>query len=285
MHIFHFFVPHKKNNHRAKILHNISLFVLIISVALVSSFSIVVYRTHPEVLGVSYQITDVELLNLTNYERVQEGLAPLSFNSRLATAAQKKGQHMFEHNYWAHFGPDGASPWDFIRGEGYNYTYAGENLAKGFTTSYDAVKAWMKSPTHRANILSPNYTEVGFSISEGRLQNEDTVLIVQEFGARADGIVEISPDQPVAQVQGSSNEKLPKELSTTLVKKPMFNLTAFAKGVTMILLSALLIALVLDFIIIEKKKIPRVVGNNLDHIMLISIFLAFLFMARVGHII
>jgi hypothetical protein len=51
------------------------------------------------------------------------------------------------------------------------------------------------------------------------------------------------------------------------------------------LLSALLIALILDFIIIEKKKIPRTVGNNLDHVILVTVFLVFVVMAKLGHVI
>ena len=277
MHIFHFFIPHKKNNHRAKLLHNFSLFVLILGVALTSTLAVVVHKTHPEVLGVSYQVSDVQLLNLTNYERAQAGQPPLTLNRQLSEAAKKKSAHMFANNYWAHFAPDGTSPWDFIRGEGYSYTYAGENLAKGFTTSYDAVKAWMKSPTHKANILSPNYREVGFSVGEGKLQGEETVLIVQEFGTR-DG---------VGEVQGSNNIPLPSvgEASQEIVAIPALNVNTIAKTLTFLLLAALLVALVLDFIIIEKKKIPRTVGNNLDHVILITIFIAFLVMARIGKVI
>lgn len=287
MHILHFFIPHKKNNHRAKLLHNITLLILLIAVASTSTFGVYLNRTHPQVLGVSYQISDVELLNLTNYERSQNGLPPLSLNDALTNAAKKKSAHMFLHNYWAHFAPDGTSPWDFIRGEGYDYSYAGENLAKGFTTSYDAVQAWMKSPTHRENILSDKYTEVGFSIEEGRLTGENTVLIVQEFGSRG---VPLQKD-----VSGESSNKLseaykiPLPQSNTQIQKisktPMIDVTSFAKSVTFILLSALLIALILDFIIIEKNKIPRSVGNNLDHVMLVTIFIAFLLMAKLGHVI
>lgn len=291
MKVHHFFIPHQKNNHRAKILHNISLFVLIIAIGLVSSISVYLYRAHPEVLGISYQISEAELLNLVNYERAQEGLPPLSLSRQLSSAAKKKSDHMFLNNYWAHFGPDGTSPWDIIRGEGYNYSYAGENLAKGFTTSYDTVKAWMNSPTHRDNILSPNYSEVGFSISEGELQGEKTVLIVQEFGSRIGGTDESDVIPPptarefiAPEVRGSYNVPLP-ESEQIISRKPAIDVSVVAKGVTLILLSALLVALVLDFIIIEKKKIPRLVGNNLDHILLIAIFMVFLFMARLGHVI
>lgn len=292
MHIFHFFVPHHRNNHRAKLLHNLTLFTLIISIALVSTLSVAIHKTHPEVLGISYQISDSELLNLTNFEREKNGLPPLALNSGLARAAQKKGEHMFKNNYWSHYAPDGTSPWDFIRGEGYEYSYAGENLAKGFTTSYDAVKAWIASPTHKANILSSQYSEVGFAILEGELEGENTVLIVQEFGATdslAGSNVGSIPQQTVfrpAEVQGSYKVQLPEsgEFSQEISKKPSVDLSLFAKSITFILLSALLIALVLDFVVIEKKKIPRVVGNNLDHLILVTIFIAFVFMAKLGHV-
>lgn len=298
MHLFHFFVPHKKNNHRAKLLHNVSLFVLILFVALISTSAVYLHKTYPEVLGISYQITDSELLDLTNYERTQNGLSPLVLDRELTVAANNKADHMFEYDYWAHFAPDGTSPWDFIRGAGYSYSYAGENLAKGFTTSTDAVNAWMKSPTHRANILSPQFKDVGFFVKEGRLQGEDTILIVQEFGARDDAAIVDTKDlmpnavnttrDGVPEVKGSSETELPKanrKLSNDISSHPLFDVTSVAKVLTFLLLSALLVALVLDFIIIEKKKIPRVVGNNLDHIILITVFIAFILMAKLGNII
>lgn len=298
MHIFHFFVPHHKNNHRAKLLHNVSLFVLILAVAFSSSLAIFLHRAYPQVLGISYQISDIELLNITNYERQQNGLAPLSLDKQLTIAASNKGQHMFEHDYWAHFAPDGTSPWQFIKAAGYDYSYAGENLARGFTTSVDAMNAWMKSPTHRANILSPLYKDVGFAIKEGKLQGEDTILIVQEFGQRENsGLTnnkELSPlgvnttGQRGSEVKGSSQVQIPQAdelLTQNLSNKPAIDIGSIAKVLTFILLAALLIALVLDFIIIEKKRIPRVVGNNLDHVILITIFIAFILMAKLGNII
>lgn len=298
MHIFHFFIPHHKNNHRAKLLHNVSLFVLILAVAFSSSLAIFLHRTYPQVLGISYQVSDIELLNLTNYERQQNGLAPLSLDKQLSIAAANKGQHMFQHDYWAHFAPDGTSPWQFIKAAGYDYSYAGENLARGFTTSVDAMNAWMKSPTHRANILSPLYKDVGFAVKEGRLQGEDTVLIVQEFGQRENtalanskalapvGVNSTGPGG--SEVKGSYQAQIPRGgelLPQNISSKPAIDIGSIAKVLTFILLAALLIALVLDFIIIEKKRIPRVVGNNLDHVILITIFIAFVLMAKLGNII
>ncbi len=299
MHIFHFFVPHHKNNHRAKLLHNISLFVIILAVACSSSLAIFLHRTHPEVLGISYQISDIELLNLTNFERQQNGLPPLALDRQLSQAAANKGAHMFAHDYWAHFAPDGTSPWQFIKAAGYDYSYAGENLARGFTTSVDAVNAWMKSPTHRANILSPLYKDVGFAIREGRLQGEDTILIVEEFGQRENAaLTDTKSTTPLGgantvqlneqDVKGSYQAQIPQGgemLPQSLSNKPAIDIGSIAKVLTFILLAALLTALVLDFIIIEKKRIPRVVGNNMDHIILIAIFIAFVLMAKLGNII
>jgi hypothetical protein len=302
MNLIHFFVPHHKNNHRSKLLHNISLLFLILFFSSVSSATVFIHKTHPEVLGISYSVSENELLNLVNYQREQKGLPDLKENQELRVAAQRNAQYMFEHNYWAHFAPDGTSPWSFIKGAGYDYIYAGQNLAKGFTTSQDAVTAWMNSPTHRENILSPNFKDVGFAIEEGRLQGEDTVLIVQMFGSRANSAItnddtlkpigsvgEIDKNTANAQqVQGSSQARQEAESgvvsSEKLVVNPLINLVFSTKAVTFLILACLLIALLFDFIIIEKRKIPRIVGNNIDHIILISLFMLFLFIVRFGHI-
>jgi hypothetical protein len=90
---------------------------------------------------------------------------------------------MFSNNYWAHFSPQGKSPWDFIVGAGYTYTLAGENLAKNFNDSVGVVDAWMNSPSHRENLLKPGYKEIGFAVVNGTLNGEETTLVVQMFGA------------------------------------------------------------------------------------------------------
>ena len=89
---------------------------------------------------------------------------------------------MLEKQYWDHFGPNGETPWQFIRASSYAYVYAGENLAKGFRTSEGVVEAWMASPTHRANIMSGNYKDIGVAVVEGELLGKQTILVVQMFG-------------------------------------------------------------------------------------------------------
>lgn len=275
------------------------------------------HSNHPEVLGVSYSISDSELLNLVNYERAQRGLSGLSLNGQLSQAAAGKSQHMFTNNYWAHFAPDGTSPWDFIKGSGYNYIYAGENLAKGFTNSPDVVNAWMASPSHRENLLSPQFKDVGFSISSGNLQGEETVLVVQMFGAKANAAfvptqtvdtnnsqeattlniesepqITITPTPtpfPTLPVQGAvvaQNITPEGSIQPSSFKfNPVIDAIFGTKIITFGILTLILIALITDFVVVEKKRIPRIVGNNIDHILLISLFLVFILIARLGSVI
>lgn len=88
---------------------------------------------------------------------------------------------MIANNYWAHTAPDGTTPWDFISGSGYSYVVAGENLAKGFNTSQGVVTAWMGSSSHRANVLSTNFSEVGYATVDGTLQGTQTTLVVAMY--------------------------------------------------------------------------------------------------------
>ena len=134
-------------------------------------------------LGVSLRakpLTQQQILNLVNQDRVVHGLSSLSLNPTLNKAAAAKAEDMLTHNYFAHTSPSGATPWYWFKTLGYNYTYAGENLAEGYSDAVDLEKSWMASPKHRANILSPNYQEVGVAI----VNVNNTSLVVQLFGSR-----------------------------------------------------------------------------------------------------
>lgn len=137
------------------------------------------------VLGFATDISSDRLFALTNEKRVNNGLAELTYNNQLAAAAAGKAQDMLSKGYWAHFGPNGESPWTFILGSGYSYDTAGENLAKNFTTSGEVVDAWMNSPTHRENVLKSSYQDVGFAVANGNLAGEETTLVVQMFGSKS----------------------------------------------------------------------------------------------------
>lgn len=136
----------------------------------------------PIVLSLSYPSDSSELLRLTNYSRVENGTYQLKFNDKLNEAAKEKAKDMFEHNYFKHDSPTGIEPWDWIRGAGYDYKYAGENLAIRFKNIENAHTALMESPLHKKNIVNPKFDEIGIAIIEGEFNNEQTIIIVEMFG-------------------------------------------------------------------------------------------------------
>ena len=178
--LHHLFVPHEANNFKARSLHTDFLgFYLVFAMILSFTFKQVGLNN---ILGFATDITVEKLYQLTNTERSNNGLTTLTLNDKLSQAAALKAQNMFNENYWAHYSPNGKTPWDFINTAGYSYEYAGENLAKNFLFSDGVVSAWMASTTHRENLLKKEYTEVGYAVVNGVLNGEQTTLVVQMFG-------------------------------------------------------------------------------------------------------
>ncbi len=101
------------------------------------------------------------VVDLTNQQRVQNGLQPLQVNLKLANIAQAHSEDMAVHDYFSHTGLDNSSPGDRAKASGYQYSYVGENIAAGYTTPEQFVQGFMNSPEHRANILNPNYHDIG----------------------------------------------------------------------------------------------------------------------------
>ncbi|MPW27132.1 SafA/ExsA family spore coat assembly protein [Alkalibaculum sp. M08DMB] len=102
-----------------------------------------------------------QVIELTNQERVKNGLKPLEYNWELCRVARYKSQDMLDKKYFSHTSPTYGSPFDMIRSFGISYRSAGENIAKGQKTAQAVVTGWMNSPGHRANILNAGYTQIG----------------------------------------------------------------------------------------------------------------------------
>jgi uncharacterized protein YkwD len=109
----------------------------------------------------------VSLVDAMNRERNAYGLPPLRLNRQLSLAAGDRVHHMFEYHYFAHVGPDGKQPFEWIEERGYRYRAAGENLAVGYRTANRVVGGWMSSPGHRANVLGGHFEEIGIAIADG----------------------------------------------------------------------------------------------------------------------
>lgn len=150
------------------------------------------------------------LVDETNSTRSNEKLGQLRTNPVLERAAQLKADDMAANGYFAHNSPDGKTPWYWFEQVGYNYAAAGENLAVNFTDSKDVTEAWLASPTHRANIMNANYTEIGIATAKGKYKGKDAIFVVQEFGrpsliARNTGVASTSVDALVTLI--SSGER------------------------------------------------------------------------------
>ncbi|PIR80324.1 MAG: hypothetical protein COU25_00870 [Candidatus Levybacteria bacterium CG10_big_fil_rev_8_21_14_0_10_35_13] len=312
----HFFIPQISNNYRSKILHPKILSIFIIFFFLSGFLIYFVKNNYPQVLGISSDISIEQLLILTNQKRQENGLSPLKLDSQLMQAAMGKGSDMFSKNYWAHISPDGTTPWVFIKNAGYGYVYAGENLARGYSNSEDVVNAWMNSPSHRDNVLSSKYEDVGFAVVSGNLTGEETVLVIEMFGAtRLAGEPSIASEEtsseiavitptPVSLVGGISpiptaapsliptptpvNNQVARQVLTrnsNFQIEPIVNGAVFSKDLTRSITSVFIFVLILDMVIIERKKILRFVGHNLDHVLFMGLILGAIFIIMKGSVI
>lgn len=153
-----------------------------------------------------------DIVALINEERQKSGLAPLSVNTKLDQAARLKAQDMVLNDYFAHTSPAGISPWHWFSKSGYDYQLAGENLAIDFNDAQAVIKAWMNSPSHRANILNPNFSEIGVAIESGILNNRETVFCVLSLGKEA--------KVAVTQAQTQSTPQKPAEQQKPALKQP-----------------------------------------------------------------
>jgi len=128
-------------------------------------------------------LTRAGVIQWTNTQRAKYGLPPLKENPRLNLSAELKVQDMFENQYFAHLSPSGEGVKDLAEVVGYEFIAIGENLALGnFRNDEALVQGWMDSPGHRANILNPNYQEIGVAVQKGEFEGRTTWLAVQHFG-------------------------------------------------------------------------------------------------------
>lgn len=109
-----------------------------------------------------------EVVRLVNVERAKAGLPALKENWQLSRIARYKSQDMINKNYFSHYSPTYGSPFDMIESFGIKFSAAGENIAMGQRTPQEVMNAWMNSPGHRSNILSPSYTEIGVGLAKDK---------------------------------------------------------------------------------------------------------------------
>jgi hypothetical protein len=217
-----FLIPHFDNNYHP---YSTRHYTLILFSVLLLFLNFVVFPSlgvkQGNALALNYDLG--ELIMLANADRQKAGLRALNTDERLNRAALAKANDMLRGQYWSHFGPAGESPWGFIVNAGYDYVYAGENLAKDFVKPLETHLAWMKSPTHRANIMNANFKDIGVAILSGTLKGENVTLIVQMFGSENPTSVQSPPQQPPRPVATSTPQFTATPTPTPVPENPIKN--------------------------------------------------------------
>jgi uncharacterized protein YkwD len=130
------------------------------------------------------------VLDLTNVERQKAGLEPLALSTQLSDAAQGYSQVLASSGCFEHTCGPVPRFEDRVGQAGYNgWNALGENIAAGYPTAEAVVAGWMSSPGHRANLLSPNFTEMGIGLVNG---GKYGAYWTQEFGRRPGVSLEVS---------------------------------------------------------------------------------------------
>lgn len=152
-----------------------------------------------EIKGPSYMgnLDSNDLLTLVNSARTANGLSPLYYNADLNSAAIRHVRDMATNVFISHTGSDGSTPGSRIEDSGYAVGGmawgAGENVAKGYNSIDTVFRGWMASTVHRANILHPDYKEMGMAAMD---DVDDSIYWCQTFGYNAahDPVAPSEPD-------------------------------------------------------------------------------------------
>jgi len=178
------------------------------------------------------QALDQQVLAALNRTRADHGLRPLVMSNELQGAAVAHSQAMLAQGFFAHDPPNG-SPFasrvrGFYRSAGYDSWAVGENLiySTDELTAGTAIAAWMASPAHRKNMLTPGWREVGIgslhaSSAGGLFAGEPTWVITMDFGARSGNVVnhKVQPKSAGKKATTSAKAK-PNKLTRSTTAKP-----------------------------------------------------------------
>ena len=142
------------------------------------------------------------MLDLINAERAKVGAGPLTIDDDLTKSSEDHSLWMLQADQFSHTGVNGSSPHQRMITAGFDFEgnwTSGENIAfqseRGEPGLEDDVKdlhqSLMNSPGHRANILNPNFKEIGIGIERGDFTTGggdfDSVMVTQNF-ARTDAV-------------------------------------------------------------------------------------------------
>lgn len=145
------------------------IFTILTALAIITVSVLPVPAAARTVSGQSTSISQLEqeTAEAINSQRADYGLEPLSISATLSVQARVKARDMQTGGYFSHTSPTYGSPFAMMQALGVSYQSAAENIAMGYRSADAVVRAWMNSPSHRANLLSDRYTEMGVGYSGG----------------------------------------------------------------------------------------------------------------------
>jgi len=117
-----------------------------------------------------WQAEGQQLLTMINSARSQQrqcgtqafnAAGPLAWNAILGDVSLTHSRAMANQNFLDHVDRDGRTPGDRAELAGYAGQASGENIAAGQDTARKVVDGWLASPGHCANLMNPQYSEMG----------------------------------------------------------------------------------------------------------------------------
>jgi uncharacterized protein YkwD len=181
----HFLIPSEHNDFSPRVLQKTASLLmagLVLLTFVITNLQTVLWQSSDRLVG---SVLPAVVVDATNAARQKEKVPTLVRSVKLDEAATYKARHMATAGYFAHFSPDGVSPWYWFALVEYPYARAGENIAIHFSDSKAVVAAWLDSPAHRANILDSDFLEIGVGTAEGMYRGKKTVFVVQLFATPA----------------------------------------------------------------------------------------------------
>ena len=136
---------------------------LFIAFVLLTAMPVIACTLPPNANGLTQQF-----LHQINAERVRFGLQRFEMSSKLQEVAMLHACDNARQNRLSHFGTDGSSPGARVFRAGYRFDIVTENVAIGYRTPAEVLKAWLSSSSHRKNILEPRTNELGLAVALGR---------------------------------------------------------------------------------------------------------------------
>ena len=292
------FIPHEENDHKPHILRPRTIaFVFIVAIVAESTFVLSAKYILPQ--SKLFGIVEVNaLVDGTNQNRVANNLPDLQVSPLLMAAAQDKANDEATKGYFAHTSPQGITPWYWFQQAGYNYLYAGENLAVNFTDSQDVVTAWMNSPEHRANILSTQFTQIGIATAQGTYNGQPAIFVAEEFGTPAPApiafvdtasaasmpitalapktVTPVVPTATSAQASpavASTNSNTAVPAQSNIVQLAFSDPKAMADDFYFIIMIIFAIALVLNIFIKIRVQHPQLIASGVLVIVVVVLFI------------